>query len=155
MRLGEEAEQELRGRRLSAEQEERRLNERESALDRKVEIVEQRDRELGRRASDFGRREKQVQQREDELEKLIADERIPLLGERVTQHCERVSFKRRRVVIELGPACEGSKGNFTPTDLAKADDRYVDVIVSRRLGRREEAREVSGDRQEFIADRNG
>src|SRR5690242_19795567 len=33
MRLREEAEQELRGRRITAEQEERRLNERESALE--------------------------------------------------------------------------------------------------------------------------
>jgi ribonuclease Y len=75
MRLREEAEQELRGRRIAAEQEERRLNERESALERKLELVEQRDRELGRRASDFGRREKQVLQREEELEKLVAEER--------------------------------------------------------------------------------
>ncbi|HET7188186.1 MAG TPA: Rnase Y domain-containing protein, partial [Gemmatimonadaceae bacterium] len=36
MRLREDAEQELRGRRAIVEQEERRINERESALDRKV-----------------------------------------------------------------------------------------------------------------------
>src|SRR6267378_655052 len=75
MHLREAAEQELRGRRVTVEAEERRVNERESALDRKLEIVEQRDREVGRRASDFGRREKLVQGREEELEKLIADER--------------------------------------------------------------------------------
>ena len=75
MRLREDAEQELRSRRAAVEQEERRVNERESALDRKVEAVEQRDRDIGRRASDFGRREKAVQTREEELEKLVAEER--------------------------------------------------------------------------------
>lgn len=75
MRLREDAERELRERRGSVEQDERRLGERENALDRKLEIVEQRDREVGRRASDFGRREKLVQAREEELEKLIGEER--------------------------------------------------------------------------------
>jgi len=75
MRLRESAEQEMRGRRATVEQEERRLNERESALERKLEVVEQRDREIGRRASDFGRREKLVQTRDEELETLISEER--------------------------------------------------------------------------------
>ncbi len=75
MRLREAAEAELRGRRSSVEGDERRVNERESALDRKLEGVDLRDRDLARRASDFGRREKLVLTREDELEKLVADER--------------------------------------------------------------------------------
>jgi ribonuclease Y len=75
MKLREAAEHELRGRRSQVEQEERRVNERESAAERKFEAVEQRDRELGRRASDFGRREKLVQTREEELEKLVGEER--------------------------------------------------------------------------------
>ena len=75
MRLREAAEQDLRSRRSSVEQEERRVGERESALDRKLEVVEQRDRDVGKRASDFGRREKLMQTREEELEKLISDER--------------------------------------------------------------------------------
>ena len=75
MQLREAAEQELRGRRATVEQEERRLSERDGTLDRKLELVEQRDREIGKRASDFGRREKVVQTREEELDKLVADER--------------------------------------------------------------------------------
>ncbi len=75
MRLRELAEHELRGRRSGVEQEERRISERESALDRKSELVEQRDRDIARRASDFGRREKLLQTREDELDKLVQEER--------------------------------------------------------------------------------
>jgi len=75
IRLRETAEQELRSRRSAVETEERRVGERESALDRRAEQVEQRDREVGRRASDFGRREKLVQTREEELEKLVGEER--------------------------------------------------------------------------------
>src|SRR4051812_14306 len=75
MKLREAAELDLRSRRATVEQEERRISERESMLDRKLELVETRDREIGKRASDFGRREKLVQTREEELEKLIADER--------------------------------------------------------------------------------
>ena len=48
MKLREKAEEELRSRRSSVEQEERRVSERESTLDRKLELVEQRDREIGR-----------------------------------------------------------------------------------------------------------
>ncbi|MEO5813678.1 MAG: ribonuclease Y [Gemmatimonadaceae bacterium] len=75
MKLREAAELDLRARRSTVEQEERRVSERESMLDRKLELVETRDREIGKRASDFGRREKLVQTREEELEKLVADER--------------------------------------------------------------------------------
>ena len=75
MKLRETAEVELRSRRSQVEQEERRVSERESTLDRKLEVVEQRDREIGKRASDFGRREKLLQTREDELDKLIVEER--------------------------------------------------------------------------------
>ena len=75
LRLRELAENELRGRRSSVEQEERRVSEREGALDRKSELVEQRDREIARRASDSGRREKLLQTREEELDKLIQEER--------------------------------------------------------------------------------
>jgi ribonuclease Y len=75
IKLREAAEQELRTRRSSVEAEERRVGERESALERRAEAVEQRDRDVGRRASDFGRREKAMQTREEELDRLLADER--------------------------------------------------------------------------------
>ena len=75
IKLREAAELELRARRSSVEAEERRVGERESALERRAEAVEQRDRDVGRRASDFGRREKTMQLREEELDRLLAEER--------------------------------------------------------------------------------
>src|SRR5437764_11793388 len=75
IKLREEFESEVHGRREEGEREERRIAERETVLDRKSDLLEQRDRDLGRRASEFGRREKTVAQREEELSALIADER--------------------------------------------------------------------------------
>ncbi len=75
IKLRETFEQEARGRRDEVEREERRLEERESLLDRKLDAFDQREKDLGRRLSEFGRREKNVVQRESELEKLIAEER--------------------------------------------------------------------------------
>src|SRR4051812_6731140 len=75
IRLRENFEGEIRGRREEVEKEERRLSEREGVLDRKYEVIEQRDKELGKRASEFGRREKQVGEREQELEKMVGEER--------------------------------------------------------------------------------
>jgi ribonuclease Y len=75
IKLRENFELDVRGRRTEIEREERRLAERETVLDRKFELLEQRDKDLGKRASDFGRREKTVTDREAELEKLVADER--------------------------------------------------------------------------------
>ncbi|HEU4787153.1 MAG TPA: Rnase Y domain-containing protein, partial [Gemmatimonadaceae bacterium] len=75
IKLRENFEAEVRGRREEVEREERRVAERDTVLDRKFEVLEQRDRELGRRLSDFGRREKSVADREQELDRLVADER--------------------------------------------------------------------------------
>jgi ribonucrease Y len=66
---------EARHRRDEVEREERRVDERESQLDKKLDLLDQRERELGRRASDIGRKEKTVGERESELEKLVMDER--------------------------------------------------------------------------------
>ena len=54
IKLRENFEVEVRGRREEVEREERRLTERENVLDRKYELLEQRDKDLGKRASDFG-----------------------------------------------------------------------------------------------------
>ena len=75
IKLRENFEGEVRGRREEVEREERRISERDTVLDRKFEVLEQRDRELGRRLSEFGRREKSVADREQELDRLVADER--------------------------------------------------------------------------------
>src|ERR671910_484720 len=50
------ADAEVRGRRKEVEADERRASEKESVLDRKVDMLEQRDKDLSKRASDFGRR---------------------------------------------------------------------------------------------------
>jgi ribonucrease Y len=75
MKSREEWEAEARHRRGEIELEEKRLVDRESQLDKKVELLEQRDRDLGRRASDLGRKEKGVEERQAELDKLVGDER--------------------------------------------------------------------------------
>ena len=68
-------EKEARGRREEVEREERRVLDKESALDRKFEILEQRDKDLGRRGSELGRREKTMADKQAELDQLVADER--------------------------------------------------------------------------------
>ena len=75
IRLRETWEVESGKRREELERAERRTQERETAIDRKYDILDQRDKELGRRGSDIGRREKAVTEREAELEKLIGEER--------------------------------------------------------------------------------
>ena len=75
MKLREAFEVEARGRRSEVEKEEKRVTERETTLDRKLDILEQRDKDLSRRGTEFGRREKLVAEREEELKGLIADER--------------------------------------------------------------------------------
>ncbi len=75
LRLRESWEQEAVKRRAELERGERRVQERESNLDRKLDVLETRDKELGRRASDLGRREKGVADRETELERLASEER--------------------------------------------------------------------------------
>ncbi|MDQ6831196.1 MAG: ribonuclease Y, partial [Gemmatimonadota bacterium] len=75
IRLRETWEQEAAKRRDELERGERRLQERETNLDRKLDVLEQRDKETGKRQSDLGRREKSVTEREGELDKLVADER--------------------------------------------------------------------------------
>jgi ribonuclease Y len=75
MKLRESVEAEMRTRRSEVSAEEKRIGERETTLDRKLDVIEQRDKEISRRASDFGRKEKEVTERDDELKKLIAEER--------------------------------------------------------------------------------
>ena len=75
MKLREAFEIEARSRRSEVEKEEKRVTERETTLDRKLDILEQRDKDLSRRGSEFGRREKLVAEREEELKGLIAEER--------------------------------------------------------------------------------
>ncbi len=75
IRLREEWEVEVRGRREEVEREERRVSDREGLLDRKYELLEQREREATRRVENLGGREQAIGQREQELEKLLREER--------------------------------------------------------------------------------
>src|SRR5688500_3870406 len=75
MKLREGFEQEARGRRSEIEHEEKRLQEKETALDRKMDLIDQRDREIARRSSEFGNKEKALREREAELERLIGEQR--------------------------------------------------------------------------------
>jgi ribonuclease Y len=75
IRIREEWEVEVRGRREEVEREERKVIERDNLLERKYELLEQREREGTRRTSDLASREQVVVQREQELEKLLREER--------------------------------------------------------------------------------
>jgi ribonuclease Y len=75
MRTREAWEAEARRRREEIVGEEKRVQERETVLDRKFELIEQRDKDVGRRASDLGRKEKTVDERQQELDRMVSEER--------------------------------------------------------------------------------
>ena len=75
IRLREEWEVEVRGRREEVEREERRVIDREGQLNRKYDLLEQRERETTRRTETLGARELTLTQREQELDKLLGEER--------------------------------------------------------------------------------
>src|SRR5689334_9970397 len=75
MKAREGWESEARQRREEIDREERRVQEREVSLDRKLDALDQRDKELGRRATELGRKEKLVADRQGELDKMVGEER--------------------------------------------------------------------------------
>jgi ribonucrease Y len=75
IRLREEWELEVRGRREEVEREERRVTDREGQLNRKYDLLEQRERDTARRTETLGARELTLTQREQELDKLLGEER--------------------------------------------------------------------------------
>ena len=75
IQLRQDWEKEARRRRDELGSEEKKVQEREVALERRAEGLDQRDKELGRRASETGRREKTIAEREQELERLVFEER--------------------------------------------------------------------------------
>ena len=75
IKLRENWEVEARRRREEVEREEKRIQDRETTLDRKFDVLEQREKEVGRRGSELGRKEKTIAEREQELERLIGDEK--------------------------------------------------------------------------------
>jgi len=75
IRLREEWELEVRGRREEVEREERRVSDREGQLNRKYDLLEQRERDTARRTESLGAREGTLTAREQELDKLLGEER--------------------------------------------------------------------------------
>ena len=78
IKLREAWEQEAQKRRDEIERGERRVQERDTNLDRKIDILDQREKEVTRRVTDVARRETAVVDREGELEKLSAEGRRKL-----------------------------------------------------------------------------
>jgi ribonucrease Y len=75
IKLRENWEKEVRHRREEVEREERHIQERETILDRKFDLLEQREREAGRRAADLEARSKALDAQTQELDRMLADER--------------------------------------------------------------------------------
>jgi ribonucrease Y len=75
IKLRENWEIEARRRREEVEREEKRIQDRETTLDRKFDVLEQREKDVGRRGSELGRKEKTIAEREQELERLMGEER--------------------------------------------------------------------------------
>jgi len=75
IKLREEWEAEVRGRREEVEREERRVDDREGQLNRKYDLLEQRERDTNRRTEAVAAHEQTVVQRQQELEKLLGEER--------------------------------------------------------------------------------
>ena len=75
IRIREAWEVEARRRREEVEREERKVQDRETQLDRKLDLLEQKEKDLGRRATEVGRKEKTVDERQGELDSLVGEER--------------------------------------------------------------------------------
>src|SRR6478736_2378546 len=75
IKLRENWEVEARRRREEVEREEKRVQDRETMLDRKFDVLEQREKDVGRRASELGRKEKTIAEREQELDRLVGEEK--------------------------------------------------------------------------------
>jgi ribonuclease Y len=75
IRLREDWELEVRGRREEVEREERRVSDREGQLNRKYDLLEQRERDTARRTESLAAREGTLTAREQELDKLLGEER--------------------------------------------------------------------------------
>jgi ribonucrease Y len=75
IKLRENWEVEARRRREEVEREEKRVQDRETLLDRKFDMLEQREKDVGRRGSELGRKEKSIAEREQELDRLMSEEK--------------------------------------------------------------------------------
>jgi ribonuclease Y len=75
MRLREDWEAEARRRRDDLEQDERRLQERTTIVERKMELIDHREKDVLQQLAELTKREARLGERQSELDKLIAEER--------------------------------------------------------------------------------
>jgi ribonuclease Y len=73
--LREEWEQEARRRREEVEREEKRVQDRETALDRKFDLLDEREKVIGKSAAELTRRTAAVAEREVDLDRMLSEER--------------------------------------------------------------------------------
>ena len=95
IRLREEWELEVRGRREEVEREERRVTDGEGQLNRKYDLLEQRERDTTRRTESLGARESTLTAREQELDKLLGEERRRL--EQLDRKSTRLNSSHERL----------------------------------------------------------
>ena len=127
IKLRENWEIEARRRREEVEREEKRIQDRETTLDRKFDVLEQREKDVGRRGSELGRREKTITEREAELERLMGEE-------------------RRRLEVLAGISAEQAKAELIHRLEAEAEadaaNRLREIRESARRNAEREARKI-------------
>ena len=127
LRQREVQEQELRRRRGDVEREEKRVQEREAAVDRGRDAVAAREQELQKRAADVGAREAALGGRQAELDRLVAEE-------------------RRRVELVAGLTAEEARAELMrrmeDEALAAAASRLREIRESAKRNADREARKI-------------
>jgi len=127
IKLRENWEIEARRRREEVEREEKRIQDRETTLDRKFDVLEQREKDVGRRGSELGRKEKTIAEREAELERLMGEE-------------------RRRLEVLAGISAEQAKAELIHRLEAEAEadaaNRLREIRESARRNAEREARKI-------------
>lgn len=73
-----EFEQEIKEKKISAQQTENRLNQREENLDRKIDAADKKDKELGNKEKDIAAKEQNLKTKFDEVEKIKEEQRKTL-----------------------------------------------------------------------------
>ena len=127
IKLRENWEVEARRRREEVEREEKRVQDRETTLDRKFDVLEQREKDVGRRGSELGRKEKTIAEREQELERLVGEE-------------------KRRLEVLAGISAEQAKAELIHRLEAEAEadaaNRLREIRENARRNAEREARKI-------------
>jgi ribonuclease Y len=136
LRLREQWEGEASKRREEVERGERRIQERESALDRKFDLLEQREKEVGRKASDVGRREKLIADREAEIERLEneARHRLETLAGMSAQEAKAELITRMENEAHAEAANKLREIRETARRNAEREARKIVALAVQRIG---------------------